>query len=77
MDRFALAIQEILKTQAISPEANSPKHHIWAKLPDAQKELMLPLLSSCYTMVQSIESIPVSPIYGSKFGTTFQNWIHK
>lgn len=77
MDRFSLAIQEILKVHGISPDVNSPKHNLWVNFPEAQRELMLPLLSSRYTMAQPLGNVAVSPIYGSKYGGTFQTWIYK
>lgn len=77
MDKFALAIQEILKVHEISPDVNSSKHDLWIKFSESQRELMLPLLSSRYTMAQSVESITLSPIYGSQYGTSYASWIYK
>ncbi|KAB0793869.1 hypothetical protein PPYR_13489 [Photinus pyralis] len=75
MDRFALAIQEALKYYEISPDPSSRKHKLWMDFPDSQKELMLPMLSSRYTLLQPKQKIPVSPIYGSKYGSTYDLWI--
>lgn len=77
MDRFALAIQEILKTYKISPEKTSSGHRLWNTLSEAQKQLMLPLLSSKYTITQPLEHVNISPIYGSRFGLTYESWLHK
>lgn len=77
MDRFALAIQETLKTYGVGPEASTPKHKIWKQFPQTHKELMVPFLSSRYTMGQVLEPVQVSPIYGSKMGGSFQAWTHK
>lgn len=77
MDRFALAIQETLKIYGISPDTNSPKHSIWKQFPQAHKELMVPFLSSRYTMGQILEPITVSPIFGSNSGSDFQTWSYK
>ncbi|KAK9719934.1 Phosphatidylinositol 3- and 4-kinase [Popillia japonica] len=76
MDRFALAIQETLKTYGVGPEASTPKHKIWKQFPQTHKELMVPFLSSRYTMGQVLEPVQVSPIYGSKMGGSFQAWTH-
>ncbi|XP_017770441.1 PREDICTED: serine/threonine-protein kinase atr-like [Nicrophorus vespilloides] len=76
MDRFALAIQEILKFYSISPDRNSQNNELWKQFSDSQQELMIPLLSSKYTMVQAIGDIKVSPIYGSNFGSNFQTWLY-
>lgn len=77
MDRFALAIQEILKTHKISPDDTSSGHRLWNTLSEAQKQLMLPLLSSKYTITQPLEHVNVMPIYGSRFGLTYESWLHK
>ncbi|KAK5640945.1 hypothetical protein RI129_009492 [Pyrocoelia pectoralis] len=76
MDRFALAIQETLKFYKVSPDVNSSRYKLWMDFPDSQKELMLPMLSSRYTLLQPVEKIPVSPIYGSKYGSTYDLWIY-
>ncbi|KAK4874516.1 hypothetical protein RN001_013876 [Aquatica leii] len=75
VDRFALAIQEILKVYGISSDPNSPRHNLWTEFSESQQELMLPLLSSRYTMVQPIEKICAVPIYGSKHGSSFNTWV--
>ncbi|KRT79873.1 hypothetical protein AMK59_8162 [Oryctes borbonicus] len=74
MDRFALAIQETLKIYGIGPETSSPKHSIWKQFPQAHKELMVPFLSSRYTIGQTPEPMQASPIFGSTVGNTFQTW---
>ncbi|XP_018328651.1 serine/threonine-protein kinase ATR [Agrilus planipennis] len=76
MDRFALAVQEILKMFGISPEPNSTRHRLWNQFPESQRELMLPLLSSRYTMAQTFQVPEISPIFGSSLVTSFQSWIH-
>lgn len=77
MDRFALAIQETLRIYDISPDRNSARNNLWVSFPTLLQELMLPLLSSRYTMVQSNETINISPIYKSSIGGSFQSWLHK
>lgn len=78
MDRIALAIQETLKVYCISPDPNSSKQYLWKQFPEAQQELMRPLLSSRYTMAQStLHNNNITPIYGSSMGSTFQLWIYK
>ncbi|KAF5293803.1 hypothetical protein FQA39_LY03288 [Lamprigera yunnana] len=75
MDRIALAIQEMLKTHGISPDVNSSRYYLWNDFSESQQEVMLPLLSSRYTMVQPVEKIQTVPIYGSQFGSTFLSWV--
>ncbi|CAH0564186.1 unnamed protein product [Brassicogethes aeneus] len=76
MDRFALAIQEILKSYEISPEENSAKSRLWRQFPESQQELMLPLLSSRYMMAPSEDPNFTYPIYGSNVGMSFDSWLN-
>lgn len=75
MDRISLAIQETIKLYDISPD--SVRNNLWKSFPEAHQELMIPLLSSRYTMIQNTECVKISPIYGSHFGSSFLLWIHK
>ncbi|KAG5868652.1 hypothetical protein JTB14_031712 [Gonioctena quinquepunctata] len=77
MDRYALAIQEILKEYEISPDPNSAKISLWNDFPDAQKEVMLPLLSSRYMIAYPVlaSNLP-TPIYGTNSGASFQLWLY-
>lgn len=77
MDRFSLAIQETLKSYGISSNENSTRNDLWKSFTDAQQELMNPLLSSRYTMVQTVESVSQYPIYGSSVGNSLQVWINR
>ncbi|GJQ85421.1 hypothetical protein Trydic_g23851 [Trypoxylus dichotomus] len=76
MDRFALAIQETLKIYGIGPDTSAPKHCIWKQFSQTHKELMVPFLSSRYTMGQIQEPIQYSAIFGSAVGNSFQAWSH-
>lgn len=78
MDRYALAIQEILKYYNISFEPSSTKYCLWQQFPESHREVMLPLLSSRYMIAQPIviNNFPV-PIYGSNLGASFQSWLYK
>lgn len=75
MDRYSLAIQELLKLYGISPDNNSD---LWNEFPDSQREVMRPLLSSRYMIAQSVlaSNLP-TPIYGSNSGASFQSWLYK
>lgn len=75
MDRYSLAIQDILKLYGISPANNSA---LWNEFPESQKEVMLPLLSSRYMIAQPVlaSNFP-TPIYGSNSGASFQSWLYK
>ncbi|XP_018574027.1 serine/threonine-protein kinase ATR-like, partial [Anoplophora glabripennis] len=77
MDRYALAIQEILKDYDISSDQSSSKYYLWEQFPESHKEVMLPLLSSRYMIAQPIvnNNFPV-PIYGSNVGASFQSWLY-
>lgn len=77
LDRYSLAIQEILKLYGVSPDERSARNHIWKQFADTQQELMLPLLSSRYTVAQPTDSNFSSPIYGSANGTSFHSWVYK
>lgn len=77
MNRYALAIQEILKVYGVSPEQTAPNRAIWNNFPEDMKELMLPLLSSRYTIsVTSDEKVATHPIYGSNLGSSFRDWLY-
>lgn len=74
IDRYSLAIQEILKLHGISP-GNSI---LWEEFPETQREVMLPLLSSRYMIAQpNLASNLPTPIYGSNSGASFQSWLYK
>ncbi|XP_023017943.2 serine/threonine-protein kinase atr isoform X2 [Leptinotarsa decemlineata] len=76
LDRYALAIQEMLRAYEISPDTSSKKFSLWEDFPDSQKEIILPLLSSRYMISHCIlpTNLP-SPIYGSNSGASFQSWL--
>nr|CAI5838056.1 unnamed protein product [Callosobruchus analis] len=77
MDRYALAIQEILKEYEISPEGHSSRKYLWDEFSDTHKEVMLPLLSSRYVVSQPVlaNNFP-TPVYGSHLGTSFHSWLY-
>lgn len=78
MNRHALAIQEILKVYEVSPDENALNHDIWKNFPDNIKELMLPLLSSRYTIADTSDKIiTCHPIYGSNLVSSFRDWLYK
>ncbi|RZC32904.1 serine/threonine-protein kinase ATR, partial [Asbolus verrucosus] len=76
MDRFAVAIQEILKNYEIAPEESSSRNRLWKQFPEWQQELMLPLLKSRYIIAQAPEASYSSPIYGTSVGASFHSWIY-
>lgn len=77
MNRYALAIQEILKVYEVSPEQNAQKSNLWNNFSDNMKELMLPLLSSRYTVaISSDKNISNHPIYGTNLGSSFKDWLY-
>ncbi|XP_063916724.1 serine/threonine-protein kinase ATR-like isoform X2 [Zophobas morio] len=76
MDRFAVAIQEILKNYEISSDATSTRNDLWKQFPESQQALMLPLLTSRYIVSQPQEVTVATPIYGSADGASFQTWLY-
>ncbi|KAJ8938742.1 hypothetical protein NQ318_016037 [Aromia moschata] len=54
MDRYALAIQEILKDHEISPEQSSSKNYLWQRFQQSQREVMMPLLSWTCSLISSL-----------------------
>ncbi|XP_044272747.1 serine/threonine-protein kinase ATR-like [Tribolium madens] len=76
LDRFAVAIQEILKNYEISSDASSARNDLWKQFPESQQELMLPLLTSRYIVSQMQEIDFPSPIYGSVEGSSSQTWLY-
>lgn len=77
LDRYSLAIQEILKVYSVSPNENLSGYYIWRKFNEAQQELMRPMLYSKYLNVQSTNFNLSTPIYGSNIGTSFHSWIYE
>lgn len=77
MNRVALAIQEILKVYGVSPESTARKFELWNNFSENMKELMLPLLSSRYTVATCNDTpITTHPIYGSNLGSPFKDWVY-
>lgn len=77
MDRFGVAIQEILKHYSISSDENSSRNDLWKQFPESQQELMLPLLTSRYIVSNLEEMTFPNPIFGSSQGAEFQTWLYK
>lgn len=76
MDRYAVAMQELLKIYEISPDNSSSRHRVWMQFPENLQELMMPYLSSRYTILPD-ETVAVSPVFGSQFGSNYKSWIYK
>lgn len=75
MNRFALAIQEILKSYGIAPNKFGQKNDLWSKFSPYMQELMLPLLSSRYTISLQSNVVLTHPICTSNLGATFTDWV--
>ncbi|ALC39342.1 mei-41 [Drosophila busckii] len=66
VDSFALAIQETLAVCGIAPHEQK-KLSVWESLPLRMRELMEPLLHSCYTSSQRSNCLDQQPLFGSHY----------
>ncbi|EDV36459.1 uncharacterized protein Dana_GF12969 [Drosophila ananassae] len=74
VDSFSLAIQETLAVCGISPKENK-KVELWQSLPDRMRQVMEPLLHSCYTSCQRPSSCTQQPLFGSHYSNNFyEEW---
>lgn len=74
-DSFSLAIQEILLACGICPEKKM-KMAVWDALPERMRQLMEPLLRSCYTSMSGKARQNVHPIFGSSLCTSSEEWAY-
>ncbi|XP_041978766.1 serine/threonine-protein kinase ATR [Aricia agestis] len=74
MDCYALTIQEILKIYDISPSGS--KKEVWESFPENMHQIMIPLLSSRYTLAYPFQPKKAHPLFGSVYATTFLEWAH-
>lgn len=73
VDSFSLAIQEILLERGVCPKTNK-KLNVWEAIPERMRQLMEPLLTSCYTGLKMNTDIKVHPIFGSSKCQTYEEW---
>ncbi|XP_046866089.1 serine/threonine-protein kinase ATR [Drosophila willistoni] len=74
VDSFSLAIQETLAVCGISPKEKK-KVQLWQSLPSRMRQVMEPLLYSCYTSSQRPSSCNEQPIFGSHYTkNSYEEW---
>ncbi|XP_030556756.1 serine/threonine-protein kinase ATR [Drosophila novamexicana] len=66
VDSFSLAIQETLAVCGIAPKEQK-KLQLWQSLPLRMREIMEPLLNSCYTCSQRPSTLTQQPLFGSHY----------
>ncbi|XP_017860221.1 PREDICTED: serine/threonine-protein kinase ATR [Drosophila arizonae] len=66
VDSFSLAIQETLAVCGIAPKEQK-KLQLWQSLPVRMREIMEPLLNSCYTCSQRPNTLTQHPLFGSHY----------
>lgn len=75
VDGFSLAIQEILLARGVCPDKKN-KMNVWNAIPERMRQLMEPLLKSCYTPMASNFQNTVHPIYGCARCTSSEFWAY-
>lgn len=75
VDGFSLAIQEILLARGVCPEKKT-KMAVWDAIPERMRQLMEPLLKSCYAAMPGKERQNVHPIFGSTLCTSSEEWAY-
>ncbi|XP_030382288.1 serine/threonine-protein kinase ATR [Scaptodrosophila lebanonensis] len=74
VDSFSLAIQETLAVCGISPKEKR-KLDLWNSMPMRMRQIMEPLLQSCYTNSQRPSSCREQPIFGSHLThNSYEEW---
>ncbi|XP_026848306.1 serine/threonine-protein kinase ATR [Drosophila persimilis] len=74
VDSFSLAIQETLAVCGISPKEQK-KVRLWESLPPRMRQVMEPLLQSCYTSCQRASNCQQQPIFGSHYSNnSYEEW---
>lgn len=74
VDGYSLAIQEILMTREVCPKQKK-NLKVWEAIPERMRPLMMPLLTSCYTMTQGrFSRMEIHPIFGSVKCRTYHEW---
>ncbi|XP_022227139.2 serine/threonine-protein kinase ATR [Drosophila obscura] len=74
VDSFSLAIQETLAVCGISPKEQK-KVRLWQSLPTRMRQVMEPLLQSCYTSCQRASNCQQQPIFGSHYSNnSYEEW---
>ncbi|XP_060666680.1 serine/threonine-protein kinase ATR isoform X1 [Drosophila nasuta] len=76
VDSFALAIQETLAVCGIVPKEQK-KLQLWQSLPQRMREIMEPLLSSCYICSNRPNTLKQQPLFGSHYtANSYELWAY-
>ncbi|KAH8263542.1 hypothetical protein KR044_010268 [Drosophila immigrans] len=76
VDSFSLAIQETLAVCGIAPKEQK-KLQLWQSLPQRMREIMEPLLSSCYICSNRPSTIKQQPLFGSHYTqNSYELWAY-
>lgn len=76
VDGFSLAIQEILLARGVCP-AKGQKIEVWNAIPERMRQLMEPLLKSCYTSMSTQNRHQFHPIFGNQMlCVTSDDWAY-
>ncbi|XP_017063687.2 serine/threonine-protein kinase ATR [Drosophila eugracilis] len=74
VDSFSLAIQETLAVCGISPKEQK-KVQLWQSLPARMRQVMEPMLHSCYTCCHRPSTCLQQPLFGSHYSHNFyEEW---
>nr|XP_016925337.1 serine/threonine-protein kinase ATR [Drosophila suzukii] len=74
VDSFSLAIQETLAICGISPKEHK-KVQLWQSLPARMRQVMEPMLHSCYTYCHRPNTCLQQPLFGSHYSHNFyEEW---
>ncbi|XP_017055636.1 serine/threonine-protein kinase ATR [Drosophila ficusphila] len=74
VDSLSLAIQETLAVCGISPKEQK-KVQLWQSMPARMRQVMEPLLHSCYTSCQRPSTCTQQPLFGSHYSHSFyEEW---
>lgn len=77
VDGFSLAIQEILMARGVCP-SKGHKIEVWNAIPERMRQLMEPLLRSCYTSVGSQTRQQCHPLFGNQMlCATSDDWAYQ
>ncbi|KAH8378097.1 hypothetical protein KR093_009279 [Drosophila rubida] len=76
VDSFSLAIQETLAVCGIAPKEQK-KLQLWQSLPQRMREIMEPLLSSCYISSNRPSTLKQQPLFGSHYTqNSYELWAY-
>uniref|UniRef100_W8C8V5 Serine/threonine-protein kinase ATR n=1 Tax=Ceratitis capitata TaxID=7213 RepID=W8C8V5_CERCA len=73
VDNFSLAIQETLAVCGVSP-LEKKKMNVWDALPARMRQVMEPLLTSCYTNSRRESNCTEHPIFNSSYCRSYADW---